>query len=44
MDFQERRTLDDLHHSPEMSVVVTEVAVPPAAGPRLDLAVVSNLQ
>src|ERR1035441_10289085 len=36
-DFDKRRPLDGLHVSPEMAVAITQVAVPPSAGPRLDL-------
>jgi len=30
-DFEQRRPLDGLHHSPEVAVVVAKVAIPPAA-------------
>src|SRR5260370_652866 len=36
-DFQERRPLDGLHDSPEMAVVVPQIAIPSAPRPRLDL-------
>src|SRR6266404_879790 len=36
-DFEQRRPLDGLHHSPEVAVVVAKVAIPPAARPRLEL-------
>src|SRR5450631_1183398 len=36
-NFEERRPLDGLYVSPEVSVVIAEVAVPPSARPGLDL-------
>src|SRR6185369_12007944 len=36
-DFEQRRTADGLHVSPEMAVIAAQVAVPPAARPGLDL-------
>ena len=36
-NFHRRRPLDGLHGSPQMAVVVSQVAVPSSAGPRLDL-------
>src|SRR5207237_3176218 len=35
-DFEQRWPLDGLHVSPEMAVVVPQVAVPPSARPRLN--------
>src|SRR5262245_28877344 len=34
-DFEQRRTLDGLHVSPEMAVIVAQVAVPPSSRTRL---------
>src|SRR6266478_4525148 len=36
-NLEQRRPLDGLHHSPEVPVVVAQVAVPSAARPRLEL-------
>src|SRR6267378_1992116 len=36
-NLEQRRPLDGLHHSPEVPVVVAQVAVPSAAWPRLEL-------
>src|SRR6202166_1250473 len=36
-ELEQGRSLDGLYVAPEVAVVVAEVAVPPAAGPRLDL-------
>src|SRR6266849_194963 len=36
-DFEQRRPLDGLHVSPEMTVAIAQIAVPPSPWPRLNL-------
>jgi len=37
VEFKQRRPLDGLHMSPQMAIIIAQVAVPPPAGPRLKL-------